>query len=81
MTINLTLEDLANKRLIDSSWVDQLLPVQSILGQIALKLNQEIDAGEQILPAPTNILRAFTIPFDHVKVVIVGQDQIGRAHF
>ena len=74
MTINLTLEDLANKRLIDSSWVDQLLPVQSILDQIALKLNQEIDVGEQILPAPTNILRAFTIPFDHVKVVIVGQD-------
>lgn len=74
MTINLTLEDLANKRRIDSSWVDQLLPVQSILDQIALKLNQEIDAGEQILPAPTNILRAFTIPFDHVKVVIVGQD-------
>ena len=74
MTINLTLEDLANKGLIDSSWVNQLLPVQSVLNQIAQNLKQEIEAGEQILPAPTNILRAFTIPFDHVKVVIVGQD-------
>ena len=74
MTVNLTFEDLANKGLIDSSWVNQLLPVQSVLDQIAQRLNQEIDAGEQILPAPPIILRAFTIPFDQVKVVIVGQD-------
>ena len=74
MTINLTLEDLADKGLIDSSWVNQLLPVQSVLDQIAQRLNQEIDAGEQVLPAAWNILRVFTIPFDLVKVVIVGQD-------
>ena len=74
MTINLTLEDLANKGLIDSSWVNQLLPVQGVLDQIAQRLNQEIDAGEQILPSSSNILRAVTIPFDLVKVVIVGQD-------
>ncbi|MDH6207852.1 uracil-DNA glycosylase [Aurantimicrobium minutum] len=74
MTINLTLEELAYKGIIDSSWVDQLLPVQSVLDQIAQKLNQEIDAGEQLLPSSSNILRAFTIPFDEVKVVIVGQD-------
>ena len=74
MTINLTLEDLAHKGLIDSSWVNQLLPVQSVLDQIAQRLNQEIDAGEQILPSSSNILRAFTIPYDLVKVVIVGQD-------
>nr|WP_280802923.1 uracil-DNA glycosylase [Aurantimicrobium minutum] len=72
--MNLTLEDLANKGLIDSSWVNQLLPVQSVLDQIAQRLNQEIDAGEQILPSSSNILRAFTIPYDLVKVVIVGQD-------
>ncbi|MDH6256053.1 uracil-DNA glycosylase [Aurantimicrobium minutum] len=74
MKINLTLEDLANKGFIDSSWVNQLLPVQSVLDQIAQRLNQEIDAGEQILPSSSNILRAFTIPYDLVKVVIVGQD-------
>ena len=74
MTINLTLEDLANKGFIDSSWVNQLLPVQSVLDQIAQRLNQEVDAGEQILPSSSNILRAFTIPYDLVKVVIVGQD-------
>nr|WP_280796639.1 uracil-DNA glycosylase [Aurantimicrobium minutum] len=72
--MNLTLEDLANKGFIDSSWVNQLLPVQSVLDQIAQRLNQEIDAGEQILPSSSNILRAFTIPYDLVKVVIVGQD-------
>ena len=74
MTINLTLEELAHKGIIDSSWVNQLLPVQSVLDQIAQRLNQEVDAGEQILPSSSNILRAFTIPYDLVKVVIVGQD-------
>lgn len=31
-------------------------------------------AGAVVLPAPERILRAFTIPFDSVKVLIVGQD-------
>ena len=31
-------------------------------------------AGEQVLPAPENILRAFRQPFDDVRVLIVGQD-------
>ena len=34
----------------------------------------EAAAGEQVLPAPEQILRAFRQPFDDVRVLIVGQD-------
>lgn len=37
-------------------------------------LRGEIAAGRRYLPASANILRAFTIPFDSIKVLIVGQD-------
>lgn len=37
-------------------------------------LRSEIAAGRKYLPASRNILRAFTIPFDDIKVLIVGQD-------
>ena len=36
--------------------------------------SSEIAAGRRYLPASANILRAFTIPFDSIKVLIVGQD-------
>ena len=37
-------------------------------------LRAEIAAGRQYLPAGQNVLRAFTFPFDRVRVLIVGQD-------
>lgn len=74
MTSTLNLEELAQQGLIDASWVEPLQPVQSILNQIALKLDQESDLGHQVFPARENIMRAFRTPFDKVAVVIVGQD-------
>ena len=37
-------------------------------------LRAEIAAGRHYLPAGRNVRRAFTIPFDSIKVLIVGQD-------
>ena len=37
-------------------------------------LRTEIAAGRGYLPAGPNVLRAFTFPFDEVRVLIVGQD-------
>ena len=37
-------------------------------------LRTEIAAGHRYLPAGLNVLRAFTFPFDQVRVLIVGQD-------
>lgn len=37
-------------------------------------LRAEIAAGRRYLPAGPNVLRAFTYPFDGVRVLVVGQD-------
>lgn len=37
-------------------------------------LRAELAAGRQYLPAGENVLRAFTFPFESVRVLIVGQD-------
>ena len=37
-------------------------------------LRSEIAEGREYLPAGPNVLRAFTFPFDRVRVLIVGQD-------
>jgi uracil-DNA glycosylase len=37
-------------------------------------LRAELAAGHGYLPAGANVLRAFTFPFDQVRVLIVGQD-------
>lgn len=74
MTLTLNLEELARQGLIDDSWVEPLRPVQGVLDHLALTLSEESAQGIEIFPAPENIMRAFTVPFDDVKVVIVGQD-------
>lgn len=74
MTLTLNLEELAGQGLIDPSWVEPLQPVQEVLGHIALTLAEESARGIHIFPGPENIMRAFAVPFDDVKVVIVGQD-------
>ena len=37
-------------------------------------LRAEVAAGHRYLPVGPNVLRAFTFPFDEVRVLIVGQD-------
>ena len=49
-------------------------PVGDQVAQMGEFLRAEIAAGRRYLPAGQNVLRAFTFPFDQVRVLIVGQD-------
>ncbi len=60
--------------LVDSGWADALAPVSDQVTQMGEFLRAEIAAGHGYLPAGQNVLRAFTFPFDSVRVLIVGQD-------
>lgn len=60
--------------LIDPSWAEVLAPVADDVARMGDFLRSEIAAGRGYLPAGKNVLRAFTQPFDQVKVLIVGQD-------
>lgn len=74
MTLSLNLEDLAQQELIHPTWVEPLNPVQEQLTNLEVKLNSLGESGVEFFPGCKNIMRAFLIPFDEVKVVIVGQD-------
>lgn len=59
---------------IHSSWYPILEPVSEQLEGLIEHIQSRRDDGEHIEPAPDNVLRVFQMPFDAVKVVIVGQD-------
>jgi uracil-DNA glycosylase len=60
--------------LVDPGWAHALAPVADQVTSMGEFLRAEIAAGERYLPAGPNVLRAFTFPFDRVRVLIVGQD-------
>lgn len=60
--------------LVDEGWARALEPVTDRIGGMGDFLRAEIAAGRSYLPSGPNILRAFTFPFDEVRVLIVGQD-------
>lgn len=60
--------------IIDPGWAEALAPVADQISAMGDFLRAEIAAGHGYLPAGNNVLRAFTQPFDDVKVLIVGQD-------
>ncbi|KFI45389.1 Uracil-DNA glycosylase [Bifidobacterium bohemicum] len=62
------------KELIDPGWARALSAVEPDIHRMGDFLRAEHRAGRQYLPASHNILRAFTIPFASIKVLIVGQD-------
>jgi uracil-DNA glycosylase len=62
------------KELVEHGWATALEPVADQVAQMGEFLRSEIAAGRQYLPAGPNVLRAFTYPFDDVRVLIVGQD-------
>lgn len=59
---------------VDPGWVAALEPVAGTMKDIDRFLRAETDAGRSFLPARQNILRAFAIPLNTVRVLIVGQD-------
>jgi uracil-DNA glycosylase len=59
---------------VDPSWLDSLSPQYGNLRELGNYLEQEEQAGRPWLPVESQVLRAFTLPLDRVRVVIVGQD-------
>lgn len=59
---------------IHPSWHPVLEPVAEQIRQLGEFLAIEADAGRGFLPPEPDIFRAFTYPFDEVKVLIMGQD-------
>ncbi|WP_101949227.1 uracil-DNA glycosylase [Mycobacterium sp. 3519A] len=60
--------------LVEAGWAAALEPVSAQITAMGEFLRAEIAAGNRYLPAGPNVLRAFTFPFDQVRVLIVGQD-------
>ncbi|MFG1929511.1 uracil-DNA glycosylase [Mycobacterium sp. NPDC048908] len=60
--------------LVETGWAAALQPVGAQITQMGEFLRAELAAGNRYLPTGSNVLRAFTFPFDQVRVLIVGQD-------
>ena len=60
--------------LIEPGWARALEPVAPQITALGEFLREELAAGHRYLPAGENVLRAFTFPFEAVRVLIVGQD-------
>ncbi|HUO39997.1 MAG TPA: uracil-DNA glycosylase [Mycobacterium sp.] len=60
--------------LVEDGWARALAPIAGRVVGMGEFLRAEIAAGRGYLPAGNNVLRAFTFPFDEVRVLIVGQD-------
>ena len=62
------------EEIVEAGWVRALAPVADHVTAAGEFLRTEVAAGRRYLPAGTNVLRAFTQPFDEVRVLVVGQD-------
>jgi uracil-DNA glycosylase len=60
--------------IIDPGWAEALQPVAGRIAEAGDFLRAEVGAGRSYLPAGDKVLRAFTQPFEQVRVLIVGQD-------
>lgn len=60
--------------LMATDWAEALRPVEPELRSVLDFLATEAASGHEVLPAPSNVLRAFRQPLAGVRVLIVGQD-------
>lgn len=60
--------------IVDPGWAQALDPVAEDIARAGDFLRAEIAAGRGYLPAGEKVLRAFTIPLESVRVLVVGQD-------
>ncbi|MFB4193845.1 uracil-DNA glycosylase [Streptomyces carpaticus] len=60
--------------LVEAGWAKALEPVADRIAAMGDFLRAEIAQGRTYLPAGQHVLRAFSQPFDDVRVLIVGQD-------
>lgn len=71
------LRDMATRPLADlmaADWATALVSVEPDLRKVLSFVADEAAAGHLVLPAPSNILRAFRQPLADVRVLVVGQD-------
>jgi uracil-DNA glycosylase len=61
-------------QLVAPDWAAALAGVEGELRAVLAFLAAEVAAGHQVLPSPSNVLRAFRQPLAAVKVLVVGQD-------
>lgn len=62
------------EEIVETGWAKALQPVAAEIRAMGDFLRAELAAGRSYLPAGENVLRAFSQPFDEVRVLIVGQD-------
>ena len=62
------------EQVVEAGWATALAPVAQRIADMGDFLRAELAAGRRYLPAGANVLRAFSQPFDAVRVLIVGQD-------
>lgn len=60
--------------LVEAGWAAALEPVAPRIAAMGDFLRAEVAAGRRYLPEGPAVLRAFTQPFDAVRVLVVGQD-------
>lgn len=60
--------------LVEPGWAQALAPVEDRVAAMGEFLRAELAAGRPYLPAGEHVLRAFSQPFDDVRVLVVGQD-------
>jgi uracil-DNA glycosylase len=60
--------------ILETGWAGALEPVAERIAEMGEFLRAEIAAGRSYLPAGKDVLRAFSQPFDRVRVLVVGQD-------
>ncbi len=60
--------------LVHPSWVPALEPVADVLTGLGQMLRAEVAAGRGYLPSGDVVLRAFAVPMEDVRVLVVGQD-------
>lgn len=59
---------------VHPTWAAALAPAQDHLDRVDEFLRNERAEGRPYLPADEHVLRAFSMPMDQVRVLIVGQD-------
>jgi len=62
------------EELVDPGWARALAPVADDIARMGEFLRAEVSAGRGYLPAGDAVLRAFSRPFEAVRVLVVGQD-------
>lgn len=60
--------------LVSPDWAEALADVQDDVTRMGEFLRAELAADRSYLPAGDNILRAFTLPLQDVRVLVIGQD-------